>query len=108
MVDPVGVQRPNSDSYIVMNSNNHQQAAGRPKTRRKIHRQGGFVIRNKGRGGINTTAGDSKHAAEPIHKQRKDSPMPSRYDRIKVLRSASLSALPHREGERGHSRQHSR
>lgn len=94
MVESGNVHRPNSDSLIVSNSRDHQQA-GHPRTRRKIHREGGFRIKNKRR----TSEAKQAETSTPPSKPRKDSPMPTRSERLQVLRSLSLSALPFKETE---------
>ena len=92
MVESGNVHRPNSDSLILTASGDHQQA-GRPRARRKIHREGGFRIKTKGR-----TSGTASRL-------RKDSPMPTRSERLQILRSLSLSALPFKESEQQQQQQ---
>ena len=98
MVESGNVHRPNSDSLIVSASRDHQM--GHPRTRRKIHREGGFRIKNKRR----TSEVKPAEASTPS-KLRKDSPMPTRSERLQILRSLSLSALPFKETEQQQQQQ---
>ena len=102
MLESGSVHRPHSDSLIVSSSSD--QHTSRPRTRRKIHREGGFRIKNKSRtAGAASAAAASEHKhGEHLHahvKPRKDSPMPTRSERLQILRSLSLSALSFKETE---------
>ncbi|KAK7103857.1 pecanex-like protein 1 isoform X2 [Littorina saxatilis] len=106
MIESGTVHRPSSDSLIVSSSNDQ---SSRPRVRRKIHREGGFRIKNKGRAFSVSDSRQAAHAISPT-KPRRDSPMPTRSERMKILRSLSLSALSYKETEQKQEqeRQHQR